>query len=128
MVEAGLRSYLTTHPEVSALVGTRVYPLALPQGVTLPAVTYQLIASVRQPAYDGIARLTQARFQIDCWAETYASLVQLARAVTGALDGYEGPLGDAVAHEVRIVSAVDGREPETALWRRTIDVTVWYSE
>jgi hypothetical protein len=41
--KAGLRAHLTGNAGVSALVGSRVWPIAFPAGGTFPAVTYQVI-------------------------------------------------------------------------------------
>lgn len=128
MIESGLRSYLINHPSVGSLVGTRVYPLTLPQGVVLPAITYQQISGPREQAYDGPSALAHPRFQLDCWAETYGEAVGLARAVRQALDGYQGLMGGVAVRDVVIDNELDGYEPETALWRRTIDVIVWHED
>jgi hypothetical protein len=41
--KAGLRAHLTGNAGVSALVGSRVWPIAFPGGGAFPAVTYQVV-------------------------------------------------------------------------------------
>lgn len=80
-----LFSLLTQHPAVAALVGTRVYPVRVPQGKPLPAVAYQQIGGTSKPC-DSYGRY---RYQLSCFADTYTSVVQLSSAVEQALSGYE---------------------------------------
>ena len=81
---------------VSALVGTRVYPLRLPQTTTapvLPAIRYQRIDTVRSPYREmatGRSSHVRPRFQIDCFAATPAGAQAVADAVRSVLDGFRG--------------------------------------
>src|SRR5688500_44365 len=78
---------------VRAIIGTRAYPLVLPQAPTYPAVRYQRSDTVRGP-YRGMATgragYAKPRFQVDCYAATPASAQALADAVRSVLDGYKG--------------------------------------
>ena len=91
-LEQAVRAELVATPAVSALVGTRVWQLKLPQKPILPALRLQLIDEpigyhMRGP--DGAVR---ARLQIDAFeSETaddpYADVTALADAVDDALTG-----------------------------------------
>ena len=52
MIEEDLYTYLTSDPTVSGYVSTRIYPVKMPQNVTYPAITYQLIGSTRTLTQD----------------------------------------------------------------------------
>ena len=128
MIEQDLRTYLLAQAPVSALIGTRIFPLRLPQGVTLPAVTYQRISGVPVISHDGASDLARARIQVDCWAASYAAMAGLAMAIRTALSGYRGPMGNNGATAARVINQIDLSEPEPALWRRMIDVAIWHRE
>lgn len=128
MIEPGLVSYLSAHPLVTTLVGTRVYPLELPQGVTLPAITYQRISGPRVRSQSGPSGLAHPRIQLNCWARDYAGAVQLADVVRRALDGYRGAMGSTIVQASFLDNDLDGHEPDTGLWRRTLDVILWHEE
>lgn len=89
-IETSLGQYLEDYV---ALADDRVYAKKLPQNPTLPALTYLRVAAVPEYSHSGYSHLTNARFQVSCWAETYATVRQLAAQVRTALDGYSGFMG-----------------------------------
>lgn len=119
MIEADVVAYLLAQPAVTALVGTRIYPERFPPGVTMPAVTYQRVFGTEGINHEGPNGLGRARLQLDCWADGYGEAVDLAEAVTDALRVYPG---------MRIVNVMDLPEPEVALRRRMVEVSIWHPE
>ncbi len=101
-------------------VNPRVYRQRLPQNVTLPALTYQRIGSVRGYAHDGDDRLPEVRVQIDCWARDPDDVDTLAEGVTAAMSGYS----DATYQRVLVDDDREWDDPETKLFRRIVDVLV----
>jgi hypothetical protein len=84
-LEPRIFSILTGYTAVAAVVGTRVYPLVLPQKAALPAVSYLRVDGVQDSNLSGNSGLEVVRVQIDCWAETYAGAKALASAVSEAM-------------------------------------------
>jgi len=82
--EQTLYSTLKNDAGVSALVGTRIYPLLLPQNPTYPAITYQRISTRPVMTRTGNG-LDFVRMQIDCYADSYSGVKALAAAVEAAL-------------------------------------------
>lgn len=128
MIEQDLRTYLLGLAPIATLLGTRIYPARLPQGVTLPAVTYQRIAGINEVTHDGAENLSRARIQIDVWADTYGAMVAIAKAIRAALSGYRGAMGDNPVTVARVLNEIDMPEPEPVLWRRVIDALIWHRE
>lgn len=132
MIESDLRAYLIAVAPIAALIGDRVFPQQLPQGATLPAVTYQRIAGQSMIDHEGDAGLGRARIQIDCWGPTgntgYQQSVDLAETIRAALSGYRGPMGSNPATNARIINVMDIPEPETKLWRRMVEASIWHSQ
>ena len=85
-LETGLYTVLTGDAGVSALVGTRIYPEIMPQGVTYPAISYQRVSTVRTAMLSGVDDFTQVRIVVDCWDDSYSGVKALAAAVKSALD------------------------------------------
>ncbi len=120
-MEIAVKTHLAANPAVSALVGTRIYPLALPQNVTYPAIRYQLIDTPRIYTKDGYSGDSRPRLQIDCWALTYLGAKQLAATVRTAMEGYLYAI---------CVDEQEGYEqdPLPPVYRRILDFQVWHKE
>lgn len=108
-------STLTGDAAVSAIVGTRVYPLVIPQGGDLPAVTYQRIYGAPINDLAGAGELVRARVQVDCWATTYASVRALADAAYGSL----------CAIGFLPINDMDDFDDEVPVYRVVLEFTVW---
>jgi len=79
-----------------AIVGTRIYPQIIPQGVPRPAIAYQRVSrGERQLAHDGPIGFGRATIQITCQGKEYRDAKPLAQAVRKDLNGYKGLLGGA---------------------------------
>jgi hypothetical protein len=118
MIESDLKAYLAADAAILALVGSRIYPLKLPQAPTLPALTYQKISGSRVTSLSGYSGLSHPRMQIDCWASTYEQVKDVAAAVVTALDAYPGSIMNDDGR--------DNYQPDVELPRVTIDFTIWH--
>ena len=79
-----LFSLLSQAAPVAALVGTRIYPLRIPQEQPRPAITYQLISRV--PEGSALCELDDdARVQVSLFADTYGEIEALSQAVRAVL-------------------------------------------
>lgn len=121
-MEIAVRAHLINDPDVKALVDTRIYPDALPQGVTYPAIRYQRIDTPRTYTKGGYTGLSRPRLQIDCYATTYVAARNLATAVRAAMERYPGP---AVCENEQ-----DGYEetPDPPVYVRTLEFRIWHRE
>lgn len=135
--EAALFSLLTTGSPnaVAAIVGTRVYPDILPQGVLYPAIRLQRISTPRSQyrTLNGRAEYASPRMQIDCWALSRLGALALSQAVYQLLEGFTGTIAglriDYVSTEdeggdVEIGIGPDGRN----VYRERLDVIVAHPE
>lgn len=125
--EEGLFAYLDAHPGLTVEVGSRIYPVKLPQLPTFPAVTYTRISTPRLHAFER-SLLPHPRFQFDCWAESYSRAKDVAAQVRAALNIYRGAMG---AYTVQVSIVDDERDmydPETKLWHVIVEAIIWYEE
>jgi hypothetical protein len=130
VLEDQLVTHLKADTTVTAIAGTRIYDFgSVPQSVTLPHITYQLVANNRiGMTMSGLAMSWKQHYQIDCWApqagSPSGSLVskQLARVVRTSLNGIALPGED----DVTLVEWDDWRDlPEENWSRREMDFFFW---
>lgn len=124
-IEEALVSHLTNTAAVTALIGDRVSPFHIPQGETLPCVTYKRIDTPRQGHHQSTATggdIVTPRFQLDSWATTELAAQGIAIVLRGALHYKKGVIGVApYAITVGLITEDGGGfplyEPDVALWR-----------
>lgn len=131
-MEENLIARLLANAGVAAIVGTRVYPGARPQGSALPALVLNKISGA--PVYDdeGEAGLLTARMQIDAWGITYTAAKLLARAVRDCLSGLVGTQGTIAFRNVLIDVERDTRETGANEFQyeysASTDYIIWFRE
>jgi hypothetical protein len=128
----GLFAYLSS----TLSVGDRVYPLTLPQGAVLPAVTYQIVGgegplhshsdahggdSTHHPTYQ------RSRVQLGCWADSARGAELLGAEVEAAVDAFTGTWGAVPIASALVDISVDDWRPDVGKYRQIIDVLVQWS-
>jgi hypothetical protein len=132
-IEEAIYYLLSNDATVSGLVGTRIYPMVVPRNAAMPAIAYQQISGVREHTMTGPIGMVKARFQINCWAETYATADAIAEAVRKELDGYSGVASDTWIYDITLLQGADkievlpGVDVLTTTGKR-LDFLVWYKE
>lgn len=121
-VTTDLVAVLQALPAVTALLGERVYPLTLPQGVTLPALWYQQIDDPPELSHSGPAAISHPRVQLTIHAATYAAALAVAAVLRATLHG-SARWGPGCASW--IANEWDDYDPETQHFIRIVDVIVW---
>jgi len=100
-------AYLVSHPEVSGLIGTRLYPRLIPENGQLPAMAYQLVSLNDPLAHDGAVGVVTRTYQFTCQAVSYNEAQDMARALRTAparvyrADGQRRKHGSSVYVRVR---------------------------
>ena len=134
-MEEGIASYLETYAGLVALIGDRVYPMRIPQGATLPCLTYQRISTPRILTHDTSGEtgdLISPRFQFDVWTTTQKAGKAITDQVRAALNGKTGAIGTA-PNNITIRSALAESEvpeyiPDVKLYRGRSDYFIWHQE
>lgn len=127
-IRGGLRTYLLADAPVAALVGTRVYPVKLPQGVTAASLVYNEISGQGDHHMEGASGLVTARMQIGAWATTADAAHGLFLAVKEAIDGYQGLMGSVYVQGVFIDSWRDIDDTVANLRGKVADYMIHYAE
>lgn len=81
---------LSTNSNVTALVGTRIFPEIAEQEAATPFIVYQLQSVDPDDTHDGPSELDEVRFEFLCYADTYDQAADLGEKVRGALDRISG--------------------------------------
>lgn len=102
--------------------GARVHPGLLDQGSDLPAVVFTRIAGAPVASADGQNELVNARFQVDCFAVTYAAAKTLANAIRSTLDATAGGLKAVCEGEI------DFYDDAPRTYRVSLDFSCWFTE
>lgn len=99
-ITRALRAFLLADAAIATAVGTRIYPVKLPQNVDFPAITIVRVSSSRANVLHGPASLARPRYQIDCWAQEVTGVAaftvaqELGDAVRQRLEAYNGVMTD----------------------------------
>lgn len=76
-----VRDTLIADPAVSAIVGSRIFPVLLPEGTVPPMISLHRISATPENSLTGFAGLDVTVVAIDCWAANYQGLLALRDAV-----------------------------------------------
>jgi len=117
MIQLQLVIALLADPDVVDIIGTRLYPMRIPQNGSLPAAVYQRISAVPVTSMDGDSGLDDIRIQISCWAATYAQAVDLASKIRTAINSS--------SLKSRTNGIIDNEDPETKNYGVIQDFSMW---
>lgn len=108
---------------ISSEVGTKIYPVAPPQGTAFPVIVYTITSEQPTDAKDGVSPLDEVRVQIDIYGKTYAQVTTLKEAVRTALDRYAGTVNNTVIQSCRFDTSGDGDyNPDINVFWRSVDL------
>jgi hypothetical protein len=125
---AGIYAFLSA----GLSVDERVYPLALPQDATLPALAWRVVSDVQtlshstdqaHPAATG-ARRSDSRVQFDCYGATYDEAEALRDELCALAVGYRGAWGDVEVDSVLPDLRLDDWDEAPAVYRAIQDLVV----
>lgn len=107
---------------LSALVGSKVFALVIPQGTKLPCITFQRIGGMPANTLSGHSGLEEIDLQIDVWARDYDEAKAIAKAVRSAMPPSGPQFG---AH---LIEDQDLYEDGTNYFRVNMEFKVWFLE
>lgn len=124
--EQALVMHLLNDSALTALVGDRVFPHAIPQDEQVPAIVYQKISAPRTLSVSGDSSANNTRMQLSCYAETFGQAKQIAQVLYNSVDVFRGQLGGRVNAAVLMADSRDDYEPDTGRYRCDIDFFVMH--
>lgn len=106
--EAVLRNALVTTTAVSAIVGSRVFPVIAPATAALPYITYRRASVQRTQSLSGPIGVPTVTVELDVVAATYEAARGLADKCRQVLDGYGGTFDNTEVKHVSLENESDG--------------------
>jgi hypothetical protein len=128
-IDYTMRALLVATSGVTAIVGTtpaRIYQLAFPANATFPLLVFRVISGndvLKSAPADAGEEMT-TRFQLDTWAYTYDETQDMKLALHSLFRDYSGTVNSQRILSTNIDLTFAQFEPDTGLYRYTMDVSV----
>ena len=130
-MEEALVAFLLADTALTALLGTNIYWMQKPQGVSTPVLVLTRISGTRDMQMLGPSGLVESRVQCDCDGLTYASAKNTARALRNRLSGFKGTQGVMTFHGCFLEAERDTFEDALTtdkIFRTSLDFMIWHKE
>lgn len=132
-IRPALRSFLLSYAPISSVVGSRVFPIKLPQATTADSIVYNRISGAGDYHLQGLSGFANNRFQIDAWAGTADRATALADLIRDRIDGYRGEMGtdsppSITVHGVFMADQREDYDDEAKLHRMSRDYFINFTE
>jgi hypothetical protein len=105
--EAVLRTALVSSTAVTAIIGTRIYPVLAPASAALPLVTWRRSGIERGQTLAGPAGLPRVSVEFSIYGTTYEQARELADAMRVVLDGYGGTVDNTTVRQTSLEDESD---------------------
>jgi hypothetical protein len=102
-----LRAALVASGPVSALVGSRIFPILAPQTAALPFIVWRRSGISREHTLSGPMGVPTVSVEMQLLANTYEQARDLADKVRVVLDGYGGTLNNTEVKHVSLEQESD---------------------
>ena len=125
MIEETIKTRLSAYPGLTALVGTRIYPVIMPEGVTYPGVVYQRISTMpREIAMGSDPGIGRARLQFTAWDNSYKVVKQIIEQIRLALERYN--ISDII--DIYVLAEYDLYDTDALKYGAALDFDVAFME
>ncbi len=127
MIETGIFALLTGNANISAIVGTRVYPGNLPEPPVLPAISHRLVGGNSDPTFD-TSGLQRQRREFNCHAGTDDAALALRAVLIQEMNGYRGVLSDGtVLQNMDLVQSMDFFDEDPRQFRCMVEFYLYFT-
>ena len=133
-IEAAIYARAVSQSAITALIGTRFYPLHAPEDVAFPYSTYQVVSAGALDTVGGPTSTEHERYQFDHLTLDYDVVKTLARAFRAAFSGWDDRAGSPSITSFRLNEGGEQEDNEppadgsdTWVYRVIQDYDVWYS-
>ena len=132
-IRPALRIFLLGYAPInSAVGGSRIYAVKMPQGVVADSIVYNRVSGGGTYIMDGLSGFTIQRFQFDVWSSSVDSANTLADHIRDRMDGYRGNMiSGAVTIQVHGIFMIDQRDDyddTVQLTRMSRDYSIAFKE
>ena len=96
---------LTTDANITAYIGTKVYPDITPQDVQYPFVVYTIVNSLPVDYKDGQSNLEEINLQIDVYTQSYDDTQEISNLIRNRLDRFVGSAEGVEVQTIKYISS-----------------------
>ena len=96
---------LTTDANITAYIGTKVYPDITPQDVQYPFVVYTITNSLPVDYKDGQSNLEEINLQIDVYTQSYDDTQEISNLIRNRLDRFMGSAEGVEVQTIKYISS-----------------------
>lgn len=130
MIEEGIRKKVLSFTGVGSVVGTRMSPVVLIQGGSLPAIEYNRVDGAPDRTLSGPSNPKNARFQFKVFSDqSVAEAKTIAKAINSGLDGFRGSVTGGYVRRASVIDdGTDMSEPELGLFVIQLEYSIWFKE
>ena len=121
MIENKMFLHLSTVNGLSTFIGTRIYPMKMPQPPTYPSIVYTRINTRAENSIGGYTSLQQVYIQIDIYSTGYAQSKSISTALHVAM-------GSATGYKALLDDDREFYEDELGVYRVSQDYSIWNQE
>jgi hypothetical protein len=129
-LDVALFQYLSTHPGLERLIGTRIYPDLLPQNVVYPAISYELEQERVDMVQTGPSGLRESTYRFYMYAVTAEETEDIEEQLALALFAYTD-LGSPPTVPYLKASGLEGDrgfDSDTMAFYRLARFTIWWNK
>jgi hypothetical protein len=94
---------LSTASNITAIIGSNIYPDITPQNVDYPFIVYSIIDSNPVDFKDGQSNLEEIDLQIDVYTQNYDTTQNLANLIRNRLDRFVGTVEGVEVQTIKYV-------------------------
>ena len=111
---------LSGYSSLSAIVGTKIYPVRAQQGVVKPWVAFFDVSGAPQNSLAGWSGIDNHLYQVDCWSVSHLQAVTMAGYVRAAMAQSNSTFKCICSREF------DGLiEPGVEAFHRIVEFSIW---
>jgi hypothetical protein len=129
MIEKALRQKLVSNQEITQIVGTRVYPIMLPEKVALPALVFGRVSTNGSAlSHSGSTGVVTTTFEVGCIAKDVEIAKKLARLIRASFSGFAGSIDGYRIYRTTVENEFDEYDPETGTFQVPIEIYLTHDE
>ena len=131
-LEQDIAAQLQTITDLTAIVGTNIYPVALPKSISAtaqPWMTYQTVSRTALYQLSGDSNLVKKRIALNIWSSNYADVANAAKAIWASLSAFQGTFPNGtVVRLIEIANGSDSYEDSALMYRAMVQLMITYIE
>ena len=120
MIGNAIYNLLSSDPDVSAIVGTKIYPVRIEQKTNLPAIAYRKSGKTGHDTKQAVSTLDKVRAEVTAVHTKYSSIQDLAEKIRKAIEGKTGTFGGVQIHTTYFIDDEDDYDEDAQAYLRII--------